>query len=107
MDFSTITCPKVKAFMLLDQHRKFVGFNADSESLSAAMDDLLLRFALHVLNSSSDTTGDEEVRAPARAFKEEVTVVSASTRANAWEMPHGLSATQVMRRAIFEFISTL
>lgn len=107
MDFCTGTYPTAKTSMLLDQHRKFVGCDLDSDLLMAAKPDLLLTFALQVLNPKSDITGDEEVRAAARAFKEKVAVVSARRRATAWEAPPGLDATQMMPRHVLHFICTL
>lgn len=62
----------------------------------SALSDLLSASAPQVLSSESNTTGDEKMRAPARPFKEKVTVVSASKKATAWEVPPEMDARQLI-----------
>lgn len=85
IEFCAGICPTAKACMLVDQHRKLVGCDLDSDILSTAEPDLHFTFALRRLSPSSDITGAEEVRAAARTFKGRVAVVSACKRATAWE----------------------
>lgn len=42
MDLSITTCSRAKAFVLLDQHRKFSGYNLDSDLLSTVEPSILL-----------------------------------------------------------------
>lgn len=71
------TSSTAKALMLLDQHRRFVKFNLDSDVVTAADTCLLVAFALQVLNPSLGITEDEKMRAPARAFKKKMSIGSA------------------------------
>lgn len=80
-DFCAGTCLPTKTCLLLDHHRNYVGCDLDLNVLMAAEPDLLSTFALQVLNTKSNITGAEEVRVAARAFKENVTVVSAWRKA--------------------------
>lgn len=90
--------------MLLAQHRGFVECDLDSDILSLAERDLLLMFASQVLHMNSDITGDENFRAATRGLKEKVAVISARTRASAWEVLPGLATTQVTPVYGFQFL---
>lgn len=60
-----------------------------------------------MLNSSSDITEGEEVRAAARSFKEKAAAVSARRRATSWEVSPEMDATKVMPGHISHFLCTL
>lgn len=81
--FCAGTCTTAKACLLADQHRKIVECDLHSEVVSTAVTNLHLLLALQVLNTNSDSTGHEKVRAAARAFKKRVTVVFARRKATA------------------------
>lgn len=74
MSFCPDNCLMEEQILLLDQYGKFVGRDFDSDVLSNADPDILLTFALKVLNLNSNTTGDGEVRAGARTLKAKVAV---------------------------------
>lgn len=76
--------------MLFDEHRKLVGCDLDSDVSSAAAPDLLLTFALRVLNPDCCSTGDEDVRAAAQTVSKKVAVALACRRSTEWEVPAGL-----------------
>lgn len=57
IDFCASTRSTVKACMLFNQRRKFVGCDLDPEMPSAADPDLVLSFASQLLNPKSDISG--------------------------------------------------
>lgn len=59
-----------EACMLTDQHWRFAGCDLDSAVLSAAEPEILLRFALQMLNPDSDIRRDKEMRAVAQKSRE-------------------------------------
>lgn len=79
--------------MLSEQRQKVVRFDMDSEVLSAVVPDVFVTSGLQRLNTSSDSTEDEEVRAAARAFTEKTTLVLDCRRAAAWEVSPELDET--------------
>lgn len=104
--FCASTCPTAKACIPLDQHRKFEGCNLDSAVVNAAESDLLLTFASQALSLLFNITEDQEMREAARRFKEKAAEAMAWKRANAWEVPPGLDATQVMLEHTLHFLCT-
>lgn len=77
------TCSIAKECMLSDAHFHFDRRNTDSEMLRVVLSGLPYTFASQVLNSDSDKTGGERIRAAARAFKENMAALSAHGRATA------------------------
>lgn len=106
-DFCAGTWPTAKACLLLDQHRKIVRRNLDSDALSAAEPVFLLIRALQVWNPNCNTTGDEEMRAVAGRLKKKVTVALARRKPTAWKLTPGLDATQMRSEHNLHFRPTL
>lgn len=71
MTFCTVICSTAKARMLLDQRKKLVRCNVDSELLTTEDADQVLVFVSQVLDPKSDTSGSGEEIAAAKVLKDE------------------------------------
>lgn len=81
MNFCVGSSLTAKACILLDQQRKLAGCDSESDVLSASEPKALSTVALQMLNPNSDSTGDTEMKASARAFKDKARVVLAGKKA--------------------------
>lgn len=68
IDFCAGICCTLKECMLLDQHKKFVRFDLDSELQSAAKADLVLTFVFQVLSPKCDISGGVELIAATKGL---------------------------------------
>lgn len=107
LDFCAGTCSTGKAWLLHDQHRKFVECDIDPEVLSGAKLDLVLTLASQVLNSGSDFSCSGEVEVAPNVVTDEIGALSARKKALVWEVPPVLDARKVTLGRILHFLSTL
>lgn len=70
--FCAVTFLAVKACMLLNQHKTFVGRDADPKMLSALEQNPVLTVVSQVLKSKYDIDGSSEVGAAAMVFTDEI-----------------------------------
>lgn len=93
--------------MFLDQHRIFVGSDADSELPTAPEASLMSKLASQALSLKSDISGSREVTAAAKFSEEERAALLANKKATVWEVPHRSVATQVLPGHTMHFVSTM
>lgn len=92
MNFCMDTCFAAKAFVLPDQHRKFVGGGVNSEMLIATETDLMSTFSFQVINAKFKIIGNGEVRIAASVFIDKLTAFLAAKKATVCRVPPWLPA---------------
>lgn len=107
LDFYAGTCFTVRACMLFDRQREFVGCDLDPEVLCAVESDPALTPAFQVLNLKWDISGSGGVEAAAKAFIDRRRAFLASKTATVWEIPSGLDALRVSFGPFLHFIPAL
>lgn len=83
--FCAETRSTAKAFMLLDQHKRFSVYDVDPEMLSVPEVDLVLAVAFPVRSSKLKITGSGEVEAAPKVFTDETTTLFCKKKATVWK----------------------
>lgn len=101
--FCAGTRSTAKGYVLLHQHRTFVGCIGDSELLVTAEADAVSGPASKVLSLTSDISGSEEAKADADVWKNANAALLASMSTSVSNVPSRLYATQVMSGRFLHF----
>lgn len=100
MVFCAATCRTAAACMLLDQHRKFVGYYMSPEVLTAAAAKCASIYTSQRLSWKFDINGGGEVKAVAKVFKDKKATLLATEKGSMWNIPPVQSTPQVLLSCI-------
>ena len=100
------TFSTMHACIALDQHRRFIGSDADPNCVLSVEDHMLRVFASQLLNPNSDLTPpSEDYKTAAQTVRNHDLLTKVNARYTAWSLPPGLIPMQSFPEHIVDAIS--